>query len=242
MTTPYAPAPGNNARRQLFTRRIPHGSEESVDPVSSPSVAGVSVTPATRLAPQQPVDYVGILTDIVLPSPAAQSEEPILESKYVEAEVAAPTVHPEQWNTAQLAAFLEFIRVPEAGISFVVKKGITGPAFMEIIQDTEVHSLLEEALGIADRFDRCAVIGQFKACLKLPMQANQPAQGDTNIGVGKRQIAGEKSIQIPILAKPAAGMDIVSAVQWKTYITGVKAWAELTSTNYAWLLYRSSPP
>ena len=112
MTTPYAPTPGNNARRQLFTRRILHGSEELVDPVSSPAVAGVSVTPATRLAPQQPVDYVGILTDIVLPSPAAQSDEPIPESKYVEAEVAAPTVHPEQWNTAQLAAFLEFNSTP----------------------------------------------------------------------------------------------------------------------------------
>ena len=93
MASPYQPTPGANSRRQLFTQRILHGSEERIDTVS-PNPGGLS-TPVARSAPDLPIDYVRVLTDIMLPSPAAPSDA-IPDGAGAEAEAAAPTVHPEQ--------------------------------------------------------------------------------------------------------------------------------------------------
>ena len=49
-------------------------------------------------------------------------------------------------------------------------------------------------------------------------------------------VAGERAIKVPVVPKASPGQPLCSPVAWRGFITAVRAWAQLGSEDYAWII------
>ena len=227
------PSPAHaSTRRQLYTQLLTgftDGSEEGFNdggllsaartdtPMGSPAV--------TELSPDGHVAGTEQSKSSHEIERAAEQRSPAAEYR---------DVHPDGWTTPQLATFLEDSKVvPEAGVEFVVTSCMVGYEFAEVMGDIEVHTMLADHLSITERMGRLRLMAKWKQAM------NQNALNPKGIGFtegsGCITVVGEKGIKIPSIPKCAPGQEMITATQWQTYMTAVKAWAGLASEDFAWL-------
>ena len=127
---------------------------------------------------------------------------------------------PSRWNNAQVAGFLESLRVPEKGLTTVVENDIQGAQLCAIIQAEDFQEILQEDLGIESRLTRRQIQGSLNQLMK---DERDLQKGAGSIGYAPSEpkqmlLAGERAMKMPTIPKAQTGQDFCTAQEYKIFM------------------------
>ena len=218
------------ARRPLFTFDSQHGSEERI------------VATQRRTSPQRDPSRHG---DPLGADPGSKSDQ---GTPGGQTQAAAKTkveavatnwmdYPPSRWNNAQVAGFLESLRVPEKGLTMIVENDIQGAQLCAIIQAEDFQEILQEDLGIESRLTRRQIQGSLNQLMK---DERDFQKGAGSIGYAPSEpkqmlLAGERAMKMPTIPKAQTGQDFCTAQEYKIFMQDAQDWANLQSKDYGQL-------
>ena len=207
----------SHAARPLSTSGFQHASEDRVSPTveidSRRSAEQERRSPLTSYQdhrrPDGPIDG----TTRKLPGSSSWMEHP-----------------PSRWNNAQVAGFLESLRVPDGGLTLAVEHNIQGCELVAIIQCDEAHIILQEDLGIEQRITRIQIIADLNQLIKQT-QGTMSVQ-DTEAGARQPLLTGERALRMPTIPIVRAGQDYCNPQEYKIFMQDAQDWANLQLQGY----------
>ena len=241
MTILTPPGHREGTRRELaFTGNSQHGSEEPLQPaVTEPRARTIMERPTPESESDTPKLYPG--------------GNSTAEAEYEQASTRPlwQSTDPAGWDHVTLVAFLEACKVSKEGITVVISEEMTGCNLMAILEDPEVHSILEEDLGVTRKLSRLNMISTVSRLHKLysvGKHLGSPVMGSTGGSTGNSQgkgsgskqpsslLNGERAITIPTIPKAPPGQVLPTAADWKIFCIDTQGWAQLSSHQYAALV------
>ena len=143
---------------------------------------------------------------------------------------------PTEWDNATTVAYLEVMRVPEAGIAEAINISISGCQLVAVIEDADCHELLQDSLHMTGKMARIQLVASLKQHVSLWQGQATPPKVDTQ-ALGSEStrptiLAGERAMKLPSLPKSQAGSDFCSPTDYKLFMQDTIDWGNLQEEQF----------
>ena len=235
MAMPGSPGdPTRDTRRALFDTVFRHGSEEITPALSSPAPRGDVAEPSASIEGSGTCWVRPVLT--VTTGDRRSGDRDVSETAPPSAPAWTKTPI-TLWDHRVTVEFLEYYKVRPEGMQVAISLKWNGRTLREIVEDAECIHILSDDLGIESRLHRLTFIAAVKAGMECEGAAAASATGRPHSDQSKpSMLAGEKALEIPLIPRGAPGQALPSQVTWKTFMTSVQGWGELSSEDYSYII------
>ena len=122
-------------------------------------------------------------------------------------------------------------RVGAGAVSVVRELEIAGRQLIDLIDETEVHEILEKSFGVESRLYRVLLISKINQ-LREKHDVKPKVESQVVMSTQSSFVVGSKSLTMPAFPKSPPGMTLPTGSDWQLFMGDVKVWADISSSRY----------